>query len=121
MHYPRLKIDSDFIWRFLIALCSIGIIMGLAEEAFAASASAGGDVIGTLLCRVTQNLTGGIAKGIATIAIFSAGIGMFLGKINLPLALTICVAVAIIFGAPTFLQWMTGDSGGCNVLAPSAA
>ncbi len=68
------------------------------------------DVIGDTLCNVVNLVSGQIARGIATLAIFAVGIGLFLGKINWGLAATTAAAVAVIFGAGDLVEFIAPDN-----------
>ena len=72
-------LNREFIFRIFIFICSVALIIAASESAFAADEN---DVIGKTLCRVTENLSGPIAKSIATIAIFVIGVMLFMGKVN---------------------------------------
>lgn len=85
-------------------------IVSFTNQSFAATTTTN-DVIGNTLCNVVVNLTsGGIAKSVATIAIFAIGIGLFLGKVNWALALSTTAGVGIIFSATALINWITGGS-----------
>jgi type IV secretory pathway VirB2 component (pilin) len=74
-------------------------------------------VVGQTLCRLVANLSGGIARGIATIAIFSVGVGLFLGKLNWGIAAATAAGVGIIFSAPRLVAFLSGDAANatCDV------
>jgi type IV secretory pathway VirB2 component (pilin) len=72
-------------------------------------AKSGNDVVGATLCRLVANLSGGIARGIATIAIFAVGVGLFLGKLNWGIAAATAAGVGIIFSAPKLVAFLSGD------------
>jgi type IV secretory pathway VirB2 component (pilin) len=101
--------NADLAWRFFLFFASICIIMNASDYAFAAD-PADNDVIGQTLCRLVQNLKGGIARGIATIAIFSVGVGLFLGKLNWGIAAATAAGVGIIFSAPQLVAFLSGDA-----------
>lgn len=112
----RPDINTDFIWRLFLVLCGISLIIASSEAAFAASSTTGGtsnadDVVGQTLCRLVSNLSGGIAKGIATIAIFSVGVGLFLGKLNWGIAAATAAGVGIIFSAGKLVGFLAGGDG----------
>ncbi|MBF8246795.1 MAG: TrbC/VirB2 family protein [Rickettsia sp.] len=73
------------------------------------------DVIGESLCNLVNLISGQIARGIATLAIFAIGIGLFLGKVSWGLAATTAAAVAVIFGASDLVDFFAGDldTGSC--------
>jgi len=109
-----LELNSSLIWRLFWLLAAICIIVAASDAAFAGDAapannSGKDDVIGDTLCRLANNLSGGIARGIATLAIFSVGVGLFLGKINWGIAAATAAGVGVIFGAPKLVGFISGD------------
>ena len=74
MNFTKFHVEpnSDLAWRLFLLLAAIGMIIVVSDTAFAAAApaAADNDVVGQTLCRLVANLSGGIARGIATIAIF---------------------------------------------------
>ena len=114
----HLEIDRDFVWRLFLVFCCIGLIIAASDAAFATSNS-GQDVVGDTLCRLTKNLTGGIARGIATIAIFAVGVGLFLGKLNWGIAAATAVGVGVIFSAPKLVGFLAGNDtySTCDITA----
>lgn len=117
----NITLDRDFYWRLLTVLCVSIAILAACDLAFAANppAAAGAsgdsnDIIGQTLCKLTKNLTGGTAKAIATLAIFSVGCGLFMGKMDWKTAAMVACGVGIIFGAPALVQWISSNAGdGC--------
>lgn len=105
----RRALDNDLAWHLFLAFNTIALVLMLNDVAVASSST--NDVVGIALCKLVANLTGGIAKGIATLAIFAVGIGLFLGKVNWPIAAMTAVGVGVIFGAPKVVAWLGGDSG----------
>lgn len=111
----HVEIDSNFIWRLFLLLASISVIFTATDAAIAAStAPENNDVVGETLCRLVANLNGGIARGIATIAIFSVGVGLFLGKLNWGIAAATAAGVGVIFSAPRLVAFLSGDSDNAN-------
>lgn len=107
----RIELNSDLGWRLLFLFFCMLIIFGANDAAFAAEGSgASNDVIGSTLCRLVQNLSGGIARGIATMAIFSVGVGLFLGKLNWSIAAATATGVGVIFSAPKLVGFLSGDA-----------
>jgi type IV secretory pathway VirB2 component (pilin) len=100
--------NKDFYWRVMLVLCIGTAMLAACDVAFAAAASSN-DIIGTTLCRLVSNLTGGIAKAIATIAIFAVGVGLFMGKLNWGVAAATAAGVGIIFGAGSMVAWLSGS------------
>ncbi len=103
----HIEINNDLVWRLLYSLCIMVLIFSFVDSAYA---DADDDVIGNTLCRLIENLSGNIAKGIATLAIFSVGVGLFLGKINWGIAAATAAGVGIIFSGPQLVSWLAGDT-----------
>ena len=108
----QIELNADLVWRLVLLFAAICVIITSAEAAFAAAAPAAedNDVVGQTLCRLVANLSGGIARGIATIAIFSVGVGLFLGKLNWGIAAATAAGVGIIFSAPKLVAFLSGDA-----------
>jgi type IV secretory pathway VirB2 component (pilin) len=60
----------------------------------------------TVLCNITKELTGGIAKGVAIIAIVVVAVGLFMGKFSWGVGLATALGIAMIFGASTVVEWL---------------
>lgn len=93
-----------FYWKLMFFFVFIAIVLFSGDVAFAASSDE--DVIGETLCKLVANLTGGIARSIATIAVFAVGVGLFLGKINWGVGAATTAGVAIVFGAEKIASWL---------------
>jgi len=108
----QIELNAELAWRLVLLFSAICVILTSAEAAFAAAApaAADNDVVGQTLCRLVANLSGGIARGIATIAIFSVGVGLFLGKLNWGIAAATAAGVGIIFSAPKLVAFLSGDA-----------
>lgn len=115
----ELVINRDFCWRLLTVMCSICAIISASDVAFA-QAVATGDVIGDTLCSLVNNLSGGIAKSIATLAIFAVGIGLFMGKLSWGTAALTAAGVGVIFGAGKLVVWLGGTAAG-NTNCPTGS
>ena len=110
----QIEINADLAWRLFLLLSIIEVIFissghTFADDATTPAATTSNDVIGDTLCRLANNLNGGIAKGIATIAIFSVGVGLFLGKINWGVAAATAAGVGIIFSSGQLVGFISGD------------
>merc|ERR1711939_328357 len=107
---------DNLAWRLFLLFAAMCTIIAASDAAFAASAGAEDDVIGQTLCRLVSNLSGGIARGIATIAIFSVGVGLLLGKLNWSIAAATAAGVGIIFSAPKLIAFLSGgpDNQNCD-------
>ncbi|MCF8494420.1 MAG: TrbC/VirB2 family protein [Rickettsiaceae bacterium] len=115
----QIELNTELAWRLVLLFSAICVILTSADAAFAAAApaAADNDVVGQTLCRLVANLSGGIARGIATIAIFSVGVGLFLGKLNWGIAAATAAGVGIIFAAPKLVAFLSGDAANatCDV------
>jgi type IV secretory pathway VirB2 component (pilin) len=115
----NIRLDEEFFWRLLITFSVIFAIISACDSSFAGGAATDNDIIGSTLCRLVANLTGGIARSIATIAIFAVGIGLFMGKLNWGVAAATAAGVGIIFGAAQMVAWLSGDAA--NTECPTDA
>ena len=106
----QIELNRDLVWRLFMVLFAISIIGVSCDAAFAGS----NDVVGDTLCRLVSNLSGGIARGIATIAIFAVGVGLFLGKLNWGIAAATAAGVGIIFSAPKLVAFLSGSDANSN-------
>ena len=105
----HIELNTDLVWRLFLFFGTFSVILASSNAAFAAE-----DVIGETLCRLVGNLSGGIARGIATLAIFSVGVGLFLGKLNWGIAAATAAGVGIIFSAPKLVAFLSGDADNAN-------
>ena len=110
----HVEINADLAWRLLLLFAAMCAIMAASDAAFAGTTGTDDDVVGQTLCRLVQNLSGGIARGIATIAIFSVGVGLFLGKLNWGIAAATAAGVGIIFSAPKLVAFLSGNTDNQN-------
>jgi type IV secretory pathway VirB2 component (pilin) len=108
-----MKLNEDFYWRLMITFAVICAIISACDASFATGTDSN-DIIGNTLCRLSANLSGGIARSIATIAIFASGLGLFMGKINWGTAAATAAAIGIIFGAGQLVAWISGDTANSN-------
>ena len=115
------QLNQDLAWKSFFMLSFAFIVIFFADSAFAAAADP--DPLTKTMCRVVDFLTGSIAKAVATIAIFVVGAGLFTGKLNWMLALTVSLGIGIVFGAPAIVKLISGQdaSGSCgNIKAGQA-
>ena len=106
----QIELNRDLVWRLFLVLFAISIIVVSCDAAFVSN----NDVVGATLCRLVSNLSGGIARGIATIAIFAVGVGLFLGKLNWGIAAATAAGVGIIFSAPKLVAFLSGSDANSN-------
>jgi len=74
-------------------------------------ASAGG-VIGDVLCNAVEFITTGVGAAIATLAVIVIGIGALMGKVSWGMAIIVALGIAIIFGAGTIADTLSGGKAG---------
>jgi len=94
----------------MLVLCAAALIFSACDSAFASD----NDIVGNTLCRLVSNLTGKIAKSVATIAIFSVGVGLFLGKLNWGIAAATAAGVGIIFGAEKLVTFLSPEAASAS-------
>jgi type IV secretion system protein VirB2 len=106
-----IKNSLRVFFTFLYLLC-------VSANNSSASTQTTDNAIETTLCNVVNSLTGGIGRSVATIAIIALAIGLFLGKLSWGLALATALGIAMVFGAPTVVVWLSkgvdGPGGGSD-------
>ena len=90
--------------NLLTALCLMFFVSMVYTDLVFATAD---NAISDVLCVTVNWFTGPIGKAIATLAIVAMGIGLFLGKISWPLALTTALGIGLIFGASAMVTTLT--------------
>jgi len=75
-----------------------------------ASSLAEDNALTRVLCNVFKLVTGKAGKTFAAFAIISAGVGFFTGKLQWGLLIALTLGIAAIFGAPTIVSAITGNS-----------
>jgi type IV secretory pathway VirB2 component (pilin) len=63
-----------------------------------------------LVCNVVLILTGTTGKALATLCVIILGVGALMGKISWPLALTVTVGIALLFGAVKIVEAIAGPN-----------
>ena len=115
---------SGSIRIFFAFLC---LMFSATNNIYADPADQGGggrtdnNAIENTLCTVVNSLTGGIGRGIATIAIIALAIGLFLGKLSWGLAMATGIGVGMVFGAKTVVEWLSKNASGPGGTANPAA
>jgi type IV secretory pathway VirB2 component (pilin) len=102
------RTDSNLAWSLIYFFGFSLIFINTTGEVAAE------DVIGNTLCNITSALTGQIASAIATMAIFTVGVSLFMGKMQWGTAAATAAGVGIIFGSSKLIAWITGDSENQN-------
>ncbi len=103
----QFRLDSNLIWTLLVSFSVFSAFLAFSDAAMAGEAPT--DAIGNALCNIVLALTGNIAKAIATIAIFSVGVSLFMGKMQWGTALAIAAGVVIVFAAPQIVDWISSN------------
>lgn len=106
------ELNRDFYWRAFTVLCVIALALTCAESAFASYDS--NDVMGNTLCKVTTMLAGNTARAVSTIAIFTTGVSLFVGKMQWTTAAMIAVGIGVIFAAAPIIAFISGSAGSCT-------
>ncbi len=112
------KISALFIIAFLITLAPV---MSGSNDAVASDSSEWIQVAETTytaddnafvdsLCSIFEMATGNGGKAFAAFAIISLGIGFFTGKVSWGLMLGVAAGIAAMFGAPTIVSAISGES-----------
>lgn len=70
------------------------------------------DAITNTLCRISNELTGGIGKAISIIIVISLAIALFLGKVTWGVAIAVAVGMGILFGAKGVVDLIAGGGQG---------
>ena len=71
--------------------------------------------IAKTLCNAVVILRGTPVKIVAAIMVMAVGAGFLLGKIDIKLVIGVALGVAVVFGAPTIYNAVTGNnSGSCT-------
>lgn len=112
------ELNRDLYFRAFFTLCATAFILFFADSAFAATNPTyanTSDIVGNTLCRLTTNLTGNTAKAVATIAIFTTGISLFMGKVQWTTAAMVAIGVGVVFGANSLVAFISGSASAACV------
>jgi len=107
---------------FLLAFFSVLLLLPFFSTANAQFGAITTDLknnnnIAKILCNGVVILRGTPVKIIASIMVMAVGAGFLLGKIDIKLVIGVCLGVAVLFGAPTIYNAITGSNvGSCNGL-----
>ncbi len=74
------------------------------------SADSNDNVLVSTMCNALKIVTGNAGKAFAAFAIISIGIGFFTGKVSWGLMIGVAAGIASMFGAPTIVAAVTGES-----------
>lgn len=75
--------------------------------------------VAKVLCNGVAILRSNPIKIIAALMVMAVGAGLLIGKIEIKTLIGVCLGVAVIFGAPTLYDGITGkDSGKCTGTDP---
>ncbi len=99
------KLSSDNAWQICLLFCLTAAILIAPELSFSSSSD---DGISNVLCTIVTKLTGPIGKAISMIALVVLGIGIFMGKLQWQLALSIALGITFIFSAGKIINWLAG-------------
>ena len=74
------------------------------------TATANDNILVNTVCNVLKIVTGNAGKAFAAFAIISVGIGFFTGKVSWGLMIGVAAGIAAMFGAPTIVAAISGES-----------
>jgi len=101
---------------FLVLTIAILALFG-AVDAFAANNAvtfttgyADENDLARVVCNGMELFTGGVGKTFAAFAVISLGIGFFMGKISWGLMVATGMGIAIMFGAPSIVSALLGET-----------
>lgn len=113
LSYISNKYCFGFIFNTkLLSVCMVlaaATVVTMMPEALMAAST-----IENTICNVVGQLSGGIARGIAAIAIIFLGFSLFLGKISWGLALALAIGIGAIFGAKEIVNMVGGTGNACQ-------
>ena len=102
----NLKLSTDNCWQMCLLFCLTAAVLFAPELSFSTTTT--DDGISTVLCLIVTKLTGPIGKAIGVIALVVLGIGIFMGKLQWQLALSIALGITFIFSAGKIINWLSG-------------
>ncbi|MFZ4540547.1 MAG: TrbC/VirB2 family protein [Rickettsiales bacterium] len=105
----KLSVTTDQMKNALMALFAVYAVMLLPMDAMATDPTG----LSNVLCNVVHWFTGPIGTGIATLAIIVIGVGALMGKVSWGMAIIVGLGVGVIFGAPSIVEALGGNSTGC--------
>lgn len=66
-----------------------------------------------IMCTAINEMTGNVGKAIASLIMISLAISLFLGKVNWGMAISVAVAIGILFGAKDVVVILSGGGKIC--------
>ena len=113
------RIFTLFLLTLLVSPVLLSASPALAQTAAASFSAAGSDAndnaLTSVMCKVLKLVTGTAGKAFAAFAIISVGIGFFTGKVSWGLMVGVAAGIAAMFGAPSIVAAITGESAfNCN-------
>ncbi|MBY0354584.1 MAG: TrbC/VirB2 family protein [Rickettsiales bacterium] len=102
-------------WNTAFAFLACALALTVPEMAAAGGfgGTDDGGPIGDVLCQVVQWFNGPVGAGIATLAVIIIGVGALLGKVSWGMAIIVGLGVAIVFGAGSVIESLTGATASC--------
>ncbi|MEI6730349.1 MAG: TrbC/VirB2 family protein [Pseudomonadota bacterium] len=115
----------DLCWRLTLFFSAVVVYAIIPEAAFAAAGAAAGaaattgagsgdNAISQVFCNVVLVLQGTTGKAIATVAVIAIGVGALIGKVSWGTALIVALGVALIFGASSIVDSLSGHNAQCS-------
>jgi len=110
LKFKNLKVATCKSAKVLFVLFMLLVGFPSVGNANTASSLSEDNALTRVLCNVYKVVTGKAGKTFAAFAIISAGIGFFTGKLQWGLLIALTLGIAAIFGAPTIVSAITGES-----------
>ena len=108
MNYILLNLTEKFKIIMLVFCLSFALATPPAAHA---------DAMTDLACAVKNYMTGTIMQIIVLIGVIGLGIGLFLGKVQMPVFIMFVAAIGVIFGAATIVDALVKVPTGSHGLA----
>ena len=112
LNFKKILIISILVFSTSFLLCTESYAAGEDKGGGEAKTTDAGDGIAQVLCNVIEIAQGATGKTIATLAIISMAIGLFLGKITWGVAIAVAVGMGVLFGANTVVGFLAGSGKG---------
>jgi len=103
----------DLCWRLTLFFSAVVVYAIIPEAAFAVAGD-GDNAISQVFCNVVLVLQGPTGKAIATVAVIAIGVGALIGKVSWGTALIVALGVALIFGASSIVENISGNNVSCQ-------
>lgn len=107
-------VKQSKIFYFILSMLIIFTLhnsTALADDTAVGGGGGDTDEVTKVMCNIIGYITGTVGKPIAIIVVISVAIMLFLGKLSWGLGMAIAIGIGLLFGAPSVIKTITGDSG----------